>query len=44
MSIDKAKTLLGYTPRYTSLEGVYDSLAWLVSNRKIDVGGRQPSR
>ena len=43
MSIDKAKRLLGYEPRYTSLEGVFDSLAWLVSNGKIDVGGRQLS-
>jgi nucleoside-diphosphate-sugar epimerase len=43
MSIDKAKRLLGYKPRYTSLEGVFGSVAWLVSNGKIDVGGRQPS-
>jgi nucleoside-diphosphate-sugar epimerase len=43
MSIDKARRLLGYEPRYTSLEGVYDSLAWLVSSGKIDVGGRHLS-
>jgi nucleoside-diphosphate-sugar epimerase len=42
-SIDKAKRLLRYKPRYTSLEGVFDSLAWLVTNGKIDVGGRKPS-
>jgi nucleoside-diphosphate-sugar epimerase len=44
MSIDKAKRILGYRPRYTSLEGVYESLAWLVSNNMVDVGGRQASR
>ena len=43
MSIDKARRLLGYEPRYTSLDGVFDSLAWLVSNGKIDVGGRHLS-
>ncbi len=42
-SIDKAKRLLRYKPRYTSLEAVFESLTWLVSNGKIDVGGRKPS-
>jgi nucleoside-diphosphate-sugar epimerase len=42
MSIDKAQNILGYQPRYTSLEGVFDSVAWLVANGKIDVGDCQP--
>jgi nucleoside-diphosphate-sugar epimerase len=29
-SIEKARRLLGYVPRYTSLEAVFDSVAWLV--------------
>lgn len=28
MSIDKARRLLGYTPRYTSLEAVREAMAW----------------
>jgi nucleoside-diphosphate-sugar epimerase len=42
-SIDKAKRLLRYKPRYTSLEAVFESVTWLVSNGRIDVGGRKPS-
>jgi nucleoside-diphosphate-sugar epimerase len=42
-SIDKAKWLLRYKPRYTSLEAVFESVTWLVSNGQIDVGGRKPS-
>lgn len=29
-SIAKARTLFGYSPRYTSLEAVYESLEWLI--------------
>lgn len=31
-SIEKAKRLLGYNPRYTSLEAIQESLTWIKSN------------
>lgn len=31
-SIEKARSLLGYTPRYTSLEAVHESVIWLTEN------------
>lgn len=31
-SIQKARTLLGYAPRYSSLEAVQESVGWLVQN------------
>jgi nucleoside-diphosphate-sugar epimerase len=34
-SIDKARRLLGYSPRYTSLEAVEEAVGWLVANGKI---------
>jgi nucleoside-diphosphate-sugar epimerase len=37
ISIDKARRLLGYVPRYTSLEAVRESLAWLTANGSLDV-------
>ncbi|HTV12483.1 MAG TPA: NAD(P)-dependent oxidoreductase [Acidimicrobiales bacterium] len=43
MSIDKAKKVLGYKPRYTSLEGVFESVAWLIAKGRINVGGRKLS-
>jgi nucleoside-diphosphate-sugar epimerase len=41
MSIDKARTLLGYAPRYSSLQALRESVAWLITHDKIDTGGRQ---
>jgi nucleoside-diphosphate-sugar epimerase len=38
-SIEKARRLLGYHPRYTSLEGVHESLLWLIENNKIRLPG-----
>jgi nucleoside-diphosphate-sugar epimerase len=35
MCIDKAKRLLGYAPRYTSLEAVRESLSWLINAGKL---------
>ena len=29
-SIEKAKRLIDYQPRYTSLEAVYESVSWLI--------------
>jgi nucleoside-diphosphate-sugar epimerase len=40
MSIDKARSLLGYTPRYSSLEAIRESLAWLIAQGEVDTGGR----
>jgi nucleoside-diphosphate-sugar epimerase len=38
-SIDKARTLLGYAPRYSSIEAVQESVAWLVQNGTFAVSG-----
>jgi nucleoside-diphosphate-sugar epimerase len=40
-SIEKAEHLLGYTPRYTSLQGVREAVAWLIEQGRIETGGRQ---
>jgi nucleoside-diphosphate-sugar epimerase len=40
MSIEKARALLGYAPRYSSLQAVRESVAWLVERGRIDTGGR----
>src|SRR5919197_2441123 len=40
MSIDKARALLGYAPRYSSLQAVRESLAWLIARGQLDTGGR----
>lgn len=34
-SIDKARRLIEYEPRYTSLQGVFEALDWLVAEGKI---------
>jgi len=34
-SIEKARRLLGYQPRYTSLEAVTESVEWLLENKVI---------
>jgi nucleoside-diphosphate-sugar epimerase len=36
-SIEKARRLLDYQPRYTSLEAVFESLSWLIEHRVIKV-------
>lgn len=35
-SIEKARHLLGYEPRHTSLEAVEEAVTWLIENRKLD--------
>lgn len=35
-SIAKARRLLGYEPRYTSLQAVRESLEWLIENGKVE--------
>jgi nucleoside-diphosphate-sugar epimerase len=39
-SIDRACDILGYTPRYSSLDALYESLRWLAGNGHVDVGGQ----
>ena len=34
-SIEKARRLLGYAPRYTSLGAVYEAVTWLVENGEV---------
>ena len=36
-SIAKASRLLGYQPRYTSLEAVQESVAWLIEHQVVTV-------
>jgi nucleoside-diphosphate-sugar epimerase len=40
-SIEKARRLLGYVPRYSSLEAVREALAWLIAHGRVaaDEGG-----
>ncbi len=39
-SIARARGVLGYAPRHTSLDALHESLAWLVANGQADVGGQ----
>jgi nucleoside-diphosphate-sugar epimerase len=36
-SIEKARRVIGYQPRYTSLEAIKESLTWLIENGRIEV-------
>jgi nucleoside-diphosphate-sugar epimerase len=40
-SSDRARTVLGYTPRYSTLQALHEALTWLVANGQVDVGGQQ---
>lgn len=40
VSIDRARQLLGYAPRYSSLQAVREALAWLIDAGRVDTGGR----
>jgi hypothetical protein len=33
--MEKASRLLGFTPRYSSLEAVQEAVRWLVANGKV---------
>ncbi|MFP3580060.1 NAD(P)-dependent oxidoreductase [Arthrobacter sp. SIMBA_036] len=37
LTIEKAKTLLGYEPRYQPEEAVHESVRWLIDNSKLEV-------
>jgi nucleoside-diphosphate-sugar epimerase len=39
-SIDRARQVLGYVPRYTALGALHEALAWLIANNQADVGGQ----
>jgi nucleoside-diphosphate-sugar epimerase len=39
-SISRAKDVLGYAPRYSSLEALREALRWLVDHGQVDVGGQ----
>jgi nucleoside-diphosphate-sugar epimerase len=39
-SIQRAREVLGYAPRYSSLDALHEALAWLVGNGLADVGGQ----
>jgi hypothetical protein len=42
-SIDRARRTIGYAPRFSSLDALYEALVWLVADGQVDVGG-QPFR
>jgi len=33
--------VLGYAPRYSTLDALHEALAWLVANGQADVGGQE---
>jgi nucleoside-diphosphate-sugar epimerase len=39
-SIDRARAVLGYQPRFTSLDALHEALQWLVAASVVDVGGQ----
>ncbi len=40
-SIARAQQVLGYQPRYTSLDALQEALRWLVADGQVDVGGQR---
>jgi nucleoside-diphosphate-sugar epimerase len=39
-SIERAREVLGYAPRYTTLDALHEALTWLVANNQADVGNQ----
>jgi nucleoside-diphosphate-sugar epimerase len=39
-SIDRAREVLGYRPRYSPLDALHESLRWLSTNGHVDVGNQ----
>lgn len=37
-SIEKGRRLIGYSPRYTSLQAVQEAVTWLIANGEVKVG------
>ena len=40
-SIARARQTLGYAPRYSSLDALYEALAWLAARGQADIGDQQ---
>jgi nucleoside-diphosphate-sugar epimerase len=40
-SIDRARQVLGYAPRFNSLEALFEALTWLAAEGQADVGGQR---
>jgi nucleoside-diphosphate-sugar epimerase len=40
-SIARARDVLGYAPRYNSLQALHEALTWLVAAGQVDVGGQR---
>jgi nucleoside-diphosphate-sugar epimerase len=40
-SITRARSVLGYAPRFSSLEALHQALHWMVDNDLADVGGQE---
>jgi len=40
-SISRAQEVLGYAPRYSSLDALHEALTWLVAHGQVDVGAQQ---
>jgi nucleoside-diphosphate-sugar epimerase len=40
-SIDRARAVLGYAPRYSSLDALHEALRWLAADGQVDVGGQE---
>jgi nucleoside-diphosphate-sugar epimerase len=40
-SIDRARQVLGYAPRYSSLDALHEAVSWLVAHGQADVGGQE---
>ncbi len=39
-SIARAREVLRYAPRYSTLDALHEALAWLVANGQADLGGQ----
>jgi nucleoside-diphosphate-sugar epimerase len=40
-SIARASDVLGYAPRFSTLDALHEALTWLVAHGQADVGGQQ---
>jgi len=40
-SIDRARDVLGYAPRYSTLDALHEALGWLAAHGQADVGGQE---
>src|SRR6478609_8183181 len=40
-SIDRARDVLGYRPRFSSLDAVHESLRWLVASGRVELGDQE---